>query len=80
MKCSVCNREFELLAENKYVVTKLSLKEIRKKGYIKDVFDAFDCPFCGCQLIAGNRYLNISNIENDTLVTIKNDSKLCDKY
>lgn len=55
MKCKICNKEFELLKENRYMVTNEKLKEIG----LSSVFEAFDCPYCGCQNIVGNRYMNI---------------------
>lgn len=49
--CSVCGRDFPLIAENSYVV-----RENGKQGLqtvISDteekMFNAFDCPHCGCQ-------------------------------
>lgn len=59
MKCKICNKEFELLKENRYMVTNENLKEISKIG-LSSVFEAFDCPYCGCQNIVGNRYMNIN--------------------
>lgn len=58
MKCKICNKKFELLKENRYMVTNENLKEISKIG-LSNVFEAFDCPYCGCQNIVGNRYMNI---------------------
>ena len=61
MNCKICNKEFELLKENRYMVTNGNLKEISKNG-LSCVFEAFDCPYCGCQNIVGNRYINIDRI------------------
>lgn len=44
MKCKVCGKEFELLAENKKIVKKNNI--IVQNDYL---LEAFDCPFCGCQ-------------------------------
>ena len=53
MKCKICNKKFELLKENRYMVTNENLKEVSKIG-LSSVFEAFDCPHCG--------YLNLSVI------------------
>ena len=51
--CSVCGRDFPLMAEDNYIV-----RENGKRGLqtvISDteekMFHAFDCPHCGCQNI-----------------------------
>lgn len=57
LKCKVCGKEFEAVKENHYVA-----REGLKTGAItalasaeEKIFDAFDCPHCGCQYIAGER-------------------------
>ena len=57
MKCRICGKEFELKKENLYTAreectTGLALIAENKEV---DLFDAFDCPFCGCQNIVGKR-------------------------
>lgn len=50
--CKVCGRDFPLIVENHYVA-----QEPKHEGSIYSLvgadkssgFDAFDCPFCGCQ-------------------------------
>lgn len=48
MKCKVCGKRFPLLAKNRYVVRAETVLP-RRTGY----YNAFDCPRCGCQNIAG---------------------------
>lgn len=43
MKCKICSKEFELKSENKYLVSKKNLFNQL------DIFEAFNCPYCGCQ-------------------------------
>jgi hypothetical protein len=50
MKCKVCNKEFELLKENKKVVS--SWNVIFREDML---YEAFDCPHCGCQNVV-NEY------------------------
>ena len=56
--CKVCGRDFPLLAEEHYVV-----RDVEKKGVIPaingqteaEMYDAFDCPHCGCQNVMQGR-------------------------
>ena len=56
MKCKVCGKEFAANNERHYVarenVKTGAFAEIAKE---EKIFDAFDCPYCGCQLIAQER-------------------------
>lgn len=48
-KCDICGREFELLAENRYEVVDVEHMNILTglKNLVR--YNAFDCPYCGCQ-------------------------------
>lgn len=51
--CCVCGRDFPLLIENLYHArdnTKTGLAALTC-GSEEDLFDAMDCPHCGCQNI-----------------------------
>ena len=52
LECKVCGNRFTPLKENKYIVKKYGM--LTK---MVDYYDAFDCPFCGCQIVANIRYL-----------------------
>lgn len=54
MKCKICGKRFKLIKENKYLATekKGALEELTKASKI---FEAFDCPHCGCQNIVNTR-------------------------
>lgn len=54
MKCKICGKEFRLNKENRYLVQNVSLAGLLNRNY----HEAFDCPFCGCQNIVNERYLN----------------------
>lgn len=70
MKCKICGTEFPALADNHYIV-----RDPEKTGLAAAFsseesaqFDAFDCPNCGCQVIAQQRkplYLFEEVVEND---------------
>ena len=54
MKCKVCGTEFEPKKENKYMV-----KIVKRTSFVTadiEMYDAFDCPKCGCQRLAGLRH------------------------
>lgn len=54
MKCGICGKEFELKKENKYIVQNVSLTGMLNRNY----HEAFDCPYCGCQNVVNERYLD----------------------
>lgn len=52
MKCNVCGHEFAPKKENRYV------SEERTAGFfqVTKYYDCFDCPECGCQIVAQERF------------------------
>ena len=50
--CEVCGERFQLVKEKKYIVRDLSI--ISFSG--KSEYEAFDCPFCGCQNVMNRRF------------------------
>lgn len=58
MKCKVCGTEFEPKKEDKYIV-KVTKRTSMVTADI-ETYDAFDCPKCGCQQLAGLRYLEMT--------------------
>lgn len=70
VKCVVCNKDFELIKENRYT----SRDECRKGisaiagGSEETLYDTFDCPYCGCQNVMQKRrrsYINIKVAEEE---------------
>lgn len=50
MKCKICGKRFKLMKENRYLATeKIGALEGLTKA--SKIFEAFDCPHCGCQNI-----------------------------
>ena len=49
--CAICGRDFPLLIEEQYVATEPNLKGFAAiaGGTEPTLWDAFDCPHCGCQ-------------------------------
>lgn len=57
IKCKVCGTEFDTLADYHYIARDNSaygLSTLINYGEVK-LYDAFDCPVCGCQVIAQER-------------------------
>lgn len=54
MKCKICGKRFKLIKENRYLATEKTgaLAVLAKPSKI---FEAFDCPRCGCQNIVNIR-------------------------
>lgn len=63
MKCKICGKRFKLMKENRYLVTEKigALEGLTKAAKI---FEAFDCPHCGCQNIVNIRE---KGEENDSM-------------
>ena len=61
-RCKVCHRFFKLKAENKYLVTSepAIFKSLVEKA---TVYEAFDCPWCGCQNVVNVREAKMDEVE-----------------
>lgn len=55
--CKVCGRDFALIAEEHYVARGLEkgAVSVLVSGNEPELFDAFDCPHCGCQNVMQKR-------------------------
>ena len=53
MKCNVCGHEFTPKKEDRYVATKTECHLIG--CVVTTMHDCFDCPECGCQIVAQER-------------------------
>jgi len=60
IKCKVCGKRFVLKHENKYLITKRGLSILA----IGDtVYECYDCPKCGCQIVANIREVGSVEVE-----------------
>ena len=59
MKCKVCGKHMNLNKKNKYEIVKDRYEILEPtKGFVSQIiYEAFDCPRCGCQ--------NIVNVRED---------------
>jgi hypothetical protein len=53
----VCGKEFELTAEEHYVAREDTQTGLRASlgGEESKLYDAMDCPYCGCQMLLNRR-------------------------
>ena len=57
LKCKICGKEFEANLDRHYVARdngKTGLT-VAISNYEEKLYDAFDCPACGCQVVAQER-------------------------
>lgn len=71
-KCNVCGRRFRLLAKNRYEVVKNPVGlSCLTQGSV--YFNAFDCPYCGCQNLVGIfEKENVKDMEHNSIKTVTN--------
>lgn len=56
LTCRVCKKSFYVSKYNKYTVSQVVVeKEVFPPIAIKKHYEAFDCPYCGCQNIVNER-------------------------
>lgn len=55
LKCKACGKEFEANLERHYVARDNGKVGICFTGTEENLYDAFDCPVCGCQIIVQER-------------------------
>ena len=72
LKCKICGTEFPAIKERHYIV-----RDNNKTGAVvvfsKDeekIYDAYDCPLCGSQIIAQERK---RNFEPDNICDFSDD-------
>lgn len=57
--CEVCGNYINLVSYEKYIIQEQVVKNILTgETQIPRLYDAFDCPICGCQFVAKERLRN----------------------
>lgn len=67
LKCKVCGTEFPAIEERHYIArdnTKTGAVVVFSKDEEK-IYDAYDCPMCGSQVIAQERKRNFESYSID---------------
>lgn len=71
LKCEVCGTKFNAIVEKHYIARdngKTGLAVAFGSNSEESLYDAFDCPMCGCQVIAKERkrsYISYTPDEED---------------
>lgn len=84
MKCFVCGSDFILNATDKYIVN-VPASAVSKAllGTNDKIFEAFDCPCCGCQNLVNERFgaEELPAIEDDLSIEehMYGDCNCCEK-
>lgn len=58
LKCKICGTEFSAVKERHYVARdngKIGLSSAFGSNDEEKIYDSFDCPMCGCQVVAQDR-------------------------
>lgn len=58
LKCKICGTEFPAVKERHYVARdngKIGLSSALGSKDEEKIYDSFDCPMCGCQVVAQDR-------------------------
>lgn len=58
LKCGVCGTEFPAIRERHYIArdrAKTGVVAALSSNDEPEIYDSFDCPNCGCQVIAKGR-------------------------
>ena len=75
--CTVCGRDFALIAEERYTARddeKSGLTVVVSDSESK-LYDAFDCPHCGCQNIVQGRKRLYNPMKDYGVVNIEQDKQ-----
>ena len=58
LKCKICGTEFPAIKERHYITRdngKTGLSSAFGSNDEVKIYDSFDCPMCGCQVVAQDR-------------------------
>ena len=58
LKCKICGTEFPAIEERHYIARDNSRKGLSAAlGNVPEeaIYDVYDCPMCGCQVVAQER-------------------------
>lgn len=75
--CNVCGKAFNLIVERHYIardMEKTGMSEFLSHQEVK-CYDAFDCPFCGCQVIIQERKREVVDFSKDEIEEIEEEEE-----
>lgn len=71
LKCKICGTEFPAIKERHYIARdngKTGLSSAFGSNDEEKIYDSFDCPMCGCQVVVQDRKrkYSIGNTKNES--------------
>lgn len=66
LKCKICGTEFPAIKERHYIARdngKTGLSATFSSNDEEKIYDSFDCPMCGCQVVVKERKRNFKEIK-----------------
>ena len=68
LKCKICGTEFPAIKERHYICRdagKIGLSAALGSKDEEKIYDSFDCPMCGCQVVAQDRKRTYGTADKD---------------
>ena len=66
LKCKICGTEFPAIKERHYICRdggKIGLSAAFGSNDEEKIYDSFDCPMCGCEVVVQERKRDFETIE-----------------
>lgn len=78
LKCKICGTEFPAIKEKHYIAKDLGMTGavIAVCNREENIYDAYDCPMCGCQIITQERKRNFEPDDNGKMEDEEKDAEL----
>lgn len=77
LKCKICGTEFPAIKERHYIARdngKTGLVAAFGSNNEETLHDTFDCPMCGCQVIAQERKREYKSVKQNKFVEENEDA------
>lgn len=67
LKCKICGTEFPAIKEKHYIAKDPGTTGAVRAVYNNEekIYDAYDCPICGCQIVAQDRKRTYRALERE---------------
>lgn len=79
LKCKICGTEFPAIKERHYIARdngKIGLSSAFGSNDEEKIYDAYDCPVCGSQIIAQERKRDFEPDDNEKMEDEEKDAEL----
>ena len=69
LKCKICGTEFPAVMDKHYIARENGIQgglvQLSNGKQEEKIYDAFDCPMCGCQVVAQDRKRTYENPDKE---------------